>query len=146
MLIASFGLLVSRRGRAQTDGAVKYVAINLVATTALLVGIGLLYGLTGTLNLADLHAKAGRIEAGPVKDAVAVLLVFAFAVKAALFPLFFWLPASYHTTVGVDLGDLLGPAHEGGRLRADPDPDARVPVVAGRCHHPASRASPCSRW
>ncbi len=98
MLIASFGLLVSRRGRAQTDGAVKYVAINLVATTALLVGIGLLYGLTGTLNFADLHSKVARIESAPLADAVAVLLVFAFAVKAALFPLFFWLPASYHTT------------------------------------------------
>lgn len=98
MLIATFGLLVSRPGRAQTDGAVKYVAINLVATTALLVGIGLLYGLTGTLNLADLHGKVARIESGALRDAVAVLLLLAFAVKAALFPLFFWLPASYHTT------------------------------------------------
>ena len=98
MLIATFGLLVSRRGRAQTDGAVKYVAINLVATTALLVGIGLLYGLTGTLNMADLHTKTAAITDGPVKDAVALLLVIAFGVKAALFPFFFWLPASYHTT------------------------------------------------
>ncbi len=97
MLIATFGLLVSRRGRAQTDGAVKYVALNLVATTAILVGVGLLYGLTGTLNFADLHAKTRSLE-GPLVDAVAVLLVTAFAVKAALFPLFFWLPASYHTT------------------------------------------------
>ncbi len=98
MLIATFGLLVSRRGRAQTDGTVKYVAVNLVATTALLVGIGLLYGLTGTLNFADLNGKVALVEPGAVKDGVAMLLVLAFAVKAALFPLFFWLPASYHTT------------------------------------------------
>jgi multicomponent Na+:H+ antiporter subunit D len=97
MLISSFGLLVVGGGRAQLDGAVKYVGLNLIATVAFLSGVGLLYGATGALNMADLHGKLeGRAMETPIL-AAAAFLVFAFASKAALFPLFFWLPASYHT-------------------------------------------------
>ncbi len=97
MLIASFGLLVVGGGRAQLDGAVKYVGLNLVATVAFLSGVGLLYGATGALNMADLHVRLeGRTMETPIL-ASAAFLIFAFASKAALFPLFFWLPASYHT-------------------------------------------------
>ncbi|MEL6773250.1 MAG: proton-conducting transporter membrane subunit [Pseudomonadota bacterium] len=97
MLISSFGLLVIGGGRAQIDGAVKYVALNLVGTLAFLSGVGLLYGTAGTLNMADLGVKlAGRMDETAVLGA-AGLLMFAFAAKAALFPVFFWLPASYHT-------------------------------------------------
>lgn len=97
MLIASFGLLVIGGERDELDGAVKYVALNLIATVAFLSGVGLLYGATGALNMADLHGRlAGRVMETPVAAAAAFLL-FAFAAKAALFPLFFWLPASYHT-------------------------------------------------
>ncbi len=97
LLMASFGLLVLGGDRVQIDGAVKYVAINLVSTTLLLVAIGLLYGLTGTLNLADLHQKVPQIEDTALRDAVAALFFVAFGIKAAIFPLFFWMPASYHT-------------------------------------------------
>jgi multicomponent Na+:H+ antiporter subunit D len=97
ILISSFGLLVIGGGKAQIDGAVKYVGLNLIATVAFLSGVGLLYGATGALNMADLHDKlAGRTTEAPV-IAAAALLVFAFGSKAALFPAFFWLPASYHT-------------------------------------------------
>jgi len=97
MLIGSFGLLVIGGGRAQIDGAVKYVALNLVGTLAFLTGVGLLYGTTGTLNMADLAVKLqGRLDETAVLGA-AGLLIFAFSAKAALFPVFFWLPASYHT-------------------------------------------------
>jgi multicomponent Na+:H+ antiporter subunit D len=97
ILISSFGLLVIGGGKAQLDGAVKYVGLNLIATVAFLSGVGLLYGATGALNMADLHDKlAGRTTEAPV-IAAAALLVFAFGSKAALFPAFFWLPASYHT-------------------------------------------------
>lgn len=97
MLIASFGLLVVGGGRDELDGAMKYVGLNLIATVAFLSGVGLLYGATGALNMADLHARlAGRGMETPIVASAAFLL-FAFASKAALFPLFFWLPASYHT-------------------------------------------------
>jgi multicomponent Na+:H+ antiporter subunit D len=97
MLICSFGLLVLKGGAAQIDGAVKYAALNLLATVAFLAGVGLLYGTTGELNMAALRgAVAGRLAETAVL-APAALLLFAFSVKAGLFPLFFWLPASYHT-------------------------------------------------
>ena len=97
MLICSFGLLALKGGRAQIDGAVKYAALNLLATIGFLAGVGLLYGATGALNMADLRgAVAGRLEETAIL-APAALLLFAFSAKAGLFPLFFWLPASYHT-------------------------------------------------
>ncbi|RED17837.1 Na+/H+ antiporter subunit D [Pontivivens insulae] len=97
MLIASFGLLVVGGTKKQADGAVKYVGLNLIATLAFLSGVGLLYGIAGTLNMADLGLRLeGRQEETAVLVS-AVLLLFAFGAKAAMFPVFFWLPASYHT-------------------------------------------------
>ncbi len=97
MLIGSFGLLVIGGSRAQLDGAVKYVGLNLIATVAFLSGVGLLYGATGALNMADLNGKIAGREGETAIIASAAFLVFAFGSKAALFPAFFWLPASYHT-------------------------------------------------
>ncbi|MEO0993420.1 MAG: proton-conducting transporter membrane subunit [Pseudomonadota bacterium] len=96
MLIASFGLLVMGGSRAELDGGVKYVALNLVATIMFLTAIGLIHAITGTLTMADLPARL--IGADPAAVAGASMLLFgAFAAKAGLFPLFFWLPAAYHT-------------------------------------------------
>ena len=97
MLMASFGLLVWRQTPAQFDAAVKYVVINLLATLLLLMGLALLYGLTGTLNIAHVHQKILGHEAANMVTAVAFILMAAFGIKAGLFPLFFWLPAAYHT-------------------------------------------------
>ncbi|QGG79373.1 Na+/H+ antiporter subunit D [Litorivicinus lipolyticus] len=97
MLIASFGLLVVGGKSIQIDGAVKYVGLNLIATTAMLAGIGLIYGATGGLNLAHLHLLLDGRGGEPAVLTAAALLLFAFATKSAMFPLFFWLPAAYHT-------------------------------------------------
>lgn len=97
MLIASLALLIAGASKEQLDGAVKYAALSLVATTLFLAGIGLLYGLTGTLNMADLHVRVQDVENTGLVTAVAVVFIVAFGIKAAVFPLFFWLPASYHT-------------------------------------------------
>jgi len=97
LLIASFGLLVIGGTKAQTDGAVKYVALNLVATSLFLLATGLIYGLAGTLNMADLARAVPRIGNVGALNAAAAMLLAAFGMKAAVFPLFFWLPASYHT-------------------------------------------------
>jgi multicomponent Na+:H+ antiporter subunit D len=61
------------------------------------VTIGLVYGLTGTVNLADLSGRLAELESEGLIAAVAAMLLIAFGIKAALVPLFFWLPASYHT-------------------------------------------------
>ncbi|MEQ8968381.1 MAG: Na+/H+ antiporter subunit D [Azospirillaceae bacterium] len=97
MLIASFGLMIVGGTRAQIDGAVKYVCLNLIATIAFLMGVALVYGATGTLNMADLAVAVPALGADTTVTATAALFLFAFGVKAALFPVFFWLPASYHT-------------------------------------------------
>jgi len=96
MLISSFGLLILGGRAEQIDGGVKYVALNLVSTILFLSGVGLLYGMTGTLNMADLASAVDEADQG-LLTVVAMAFMIAFGVKAALFPLFFWLPASYHT-------------------------------------------------
>ena len=97
MLMASFGLLVWGQTPPQFDAAVKYVVINLLATLLLLMGLALLYGLTGTLNMAHMHQIISTHEVKPLLTAVAFVFMAAFGIKAGLFPLFFWLPAAYHT-------------------------------------------------
>ncbi|MXQ09458.1 Na+/H+ antiporter subunit D [Alphaproteobacteria bacterium GH1-50] len=97
MLIASFGLLVMGGSREQIDGGVKYVALNLISTILFLTGIGILYGMTGTLNMADLAVTVPEVENQAMVTVVAMMFMVAFGVKAAVFPLFFWLPAAYHT-------------------------------------------------
>lgn len=97
MLIASFGLLVQGGTRAQLDAGVKYVVLNLLVTTLFLMGVGFLYGLTGTLNMADLARTLPTVGNTGLVTTLAVLFLLAFGAKAAVFPLFFWLPAAYHT-------------------------------------------------
>eukprot|EP01036_Dinobryon_divergens_P006647 gene6647-8830_t len=96
MLIASFGLIVIAGQPIQLDGAVKYGVLNLLATTLFLIGLGLLYGQLGTLNMADIIGRAVRADPAPLA-ATAALFALAFGMKAAIFPVNAWLPASYHT-------------------------------------------------
>lgn len=96
-LISSFGLMVLGGRREQLDGAIKYAFLNLLATTFLLISIALLYGLTGTLNMADLSGKVAALPASTSIETIALLLLLSLGMKAALFPLHFWLPAAYHT-------------------------------------------------
>jgi multicomponent Na+:H+ antiporter subunit D len=97
LLIASFVLLVLGNERRQLDGAVKYVGINLASSIIFLAAVGLLYGHTGTLNMADASGRIAELRGSGVEATLATLFIMAFGIKAALFPLFFWLPAAYHT-------------------------------------------------
>jgi multicomponent Na+:H+ antiporter subunit D len=97
MLIASFVLLALGGDRAQLEGAFKYVTLNLVSSALFLAAVGLLYGAAGTLNMADLAVKLRTAEEHALENALAMLFLTTFGIKAAIFPLFFWLPASYHT-------------------------------------------------
>lgn len=99
LLISSYGLLVLGNDRPQLDGAVKYGILNLIGTNLFLIGTGLLYGILGTLNMADIAMKISQLDAPAhgTLATVAALYLLAFAMKAAAFPVNFWLPASYHT-------------------------------------------------
>lgn len=97
MVLASFVLLTMGGSRKQMDGAVKYVSMNLIASMLFLAGIGLLYGKAGTLNMADLAVKMRESGDSVLINSSAMLFFVAFSIKAAVFPFFFWLPASYHT-------------------------------------------------
>lgn len=97
LLMASFVLIALGGGRENIEGAVKYVVLNLLASTLFLSGVGLLYNLAGTLNMADLARQLPTLQALNQVTLVAILFLIAFGIKAAAFPLFFWLPASYHT-------------------------------------------------
>src|SRR5919106_4932284 len=97
MLMASFVLLALGGERPQMEGAIKYVTLNLIASAIFLAAVGLLYGAVGTLNMADLAQKLREPEAADFITTIAMLFLVAFGIKAGIFPLFFWLPASYHT-------------------------------------------------
>lgn len=97
LLIASFGLLVLGSERGQIDGATKYGFLNLVATTLFLIATAYLYGIFGTLNMADIAVKARHAADSQPLMTLATLYLLAFGMKAAAFPVNFWLPASYHT-------------------------------------------------
>ena len=100
LLIASYGLMLHGQGRARLKAGVQYVIVNIVGSSLFLVALGLLYALTGTLNMADMGqrvAQLGPDDQGLLRIA-ALLLVSVFALKAALVPLHLWLPRTYAVT------------------------------------------------
>ena len=97
ILIASFGLIVLGGSALELGAAVKYAALNIVPTTVLLIAVALVYGMTGTLNMADVARALPGLEDRTAPRVVFLLMLVAFGSKAAIFPLFFWLPASYPT-------------------------------------------------
>lgn len=95
LLTASFVLLVLGNERIQVVACAKYAIINLLSSASFLLSAALLYGLTGTLNMADLHQVLTEEPLTPLHHGVMATLVFGFGLKAAAFPLSFWLPVSY---------------------------------------------------
>ena len=97
LLAASYGLLLHASGRARVKAGLQYIAVNLASSMLFLIGVGLMYSVTGTLNMADLSAKAAALGADDLafyKVGLAILLV-AFLTKAGIWPLSFWLPTAY---------------------------------------------------
>jgi len=97
LLAASYGLALHGSGVARVKASLHYVAVNLAASSLFLIGAALIYGVTGTLNLADLAARVPLVGAGDrgLLEAGAGILGVAFLVKAAMWPLGFWLPTTY---------------------------------------------------
>lgn len=81
----------------QMEGAIKYVTMNMLASVIFLTAIGILYGITGTLNIADLALKVEQVENRGLVTVTSLLFFIGFGIKSAVFPLYFWLPSSYHT-------------------------------------------------
>jgi len=97
LLIASYGLLLHGAGSARLKASVHYVAFNLTGSALFLIAVSLLYALTGTLNMADLAERIPKLppDRTLLVQSAALLLLVVFGVKAAVLPLFFWLPATY---------------------------------------------------
>src|SRR5690606_27806125 len=97
LLIASYALLVHGNGARQVKAGMAYVVLNLVGSSLFLLGVGTLYGLLGSLNMADLAARIAQAPEAdaPLLEAAGYLLLVVFGLKAAILPLHFWLARAY---------------------------------------------------
>lgn len=97
LLTASYGLMLHGSGKERIGAGLHYIAVNLVASFFLLIAIAIIYGVTGTLNLADLAQRAQSLIGADraLFDSAAAILGIAFLIKAAAWPLNFWLPKTY---------------------------------------------------
>jgi multicomponent K+:H+ antiporter subunit D len=100
LLIASYGLLVHGDGRARILAGLRYVTLNLVGSALFLIAAGLIYGLTGTLNLADLSGRLAALDglAAQLGQAALGVLLTVFMLKAGLMPLGLWMSRTYPVT------------------------------------------------
>lgn len=97
LLVASYGLMLHGSGRERVGAGLHYIAVNLVASFLLLIALAIIYGLSGTLNMADLAVRVAEFSAPDRRlfEAGAAILGVAFLIKAAAWPLNFWLPPAY---------------------------------------------------
>ena len=97
LLIASYGLLMHGKGSKRTVPGLHYVVLNLIGSAIFLIAVGMIYSVTGTLNMADLAQKIPQVAPGnlPIVEAGGMLLLVVFGLKAAIIPLCFWLPNAY---------------------------------------------------
>jgi len=97
LLIASYGLMLHGAGADRLKAGMQYVVVNLTGSALFLVGVGMIYSVTGTLNMADLAIQVANIAPGDAAllRAGALVLLLVFCVKAAMVPIHFWLPGTY---------------------------------------------------
>ncbi|MEC9483554.1 MAG: monovalent cation/H+ antiporter subunit D [Halomonas sp.] len=97
LLIASYALLVHGGGKSRIHSAFHYVALNLAGSALFLIAVGVLYGATGTLNMADMATRIATLDPSQTGLARigALLLLVVFGLKSAMLPLYFWLPRAY---------------------------------------------------
>ncbi len=97
MLAASYGLALHGSGPARVKAGLHYIAVNLLASSLFLIGVSLIYGVTGTLNMADLAERITQVAPHDrmLLEAGAAVLGVAFLIKAGMWPLNFWLAPTY---------------------------------------------------
>ncbi|RUO75519.1 monovalent cation/H+ antiporter subunit D [Pseudidiomarina taiwanensis] len=102
LLISSYALLMHGGGKLKLRATLHYVLLNLTGSAIFLISLGVLYGITGTLNMADMANKVAALtgDEALIARAGGLLLLIVFGLKAALLPLYFWLPQAYAMTTG----------------------------------------------
>jgi multicomponent K+:H+ antiporter subunit D len=97
LLLSSYALLLHGGGAKRAKFGLHYVVLNLAGSALFLIAVSVLYGLTGTLNMADMALKVAKLNPAdaPIVATAAVLLLIVFGLKAAIVPLYFWLPRAY---------------------------------------------------
>ena len=97
LLIASYTLLIHGGDKQKTEANVHYVILNLIGSSLFLFALGTLYGITGTLNIADMSMRISQLSGGNqlIAQAGGSLLLIVFGLKSAMLPLHFWLPKTY---------------------------------------------------
>ncbi|WP_082233761.1 Na+/H+ antiporter subunit D [Halobacillus massiliensis] len=95
LLMASYGLIVLGNGKVQLGESLKYVLINLFSSILFVTTIAFLYSVVGTVNMAQVAQRVQEVDQPGVLTTIAILFFFVFATKAAVFPLYYWLPKPY---------------------------------------------------
>ncbi|WP_309297450.1 Na+/H+ antiporter subunit D [Lysinibacillus piscis] len=96
LLMSSYLLIVLGGEKEQLKGSIKYILINVISSALFVITVAFLYSVVGTLNMADIASKIAAIHQPGIITVIAVLFLMVFGLKAAIFPLYFWLPTSYH--------------------------------------------------
>lgn len=110
LLMASYGLITLGGGKEQLRESLKYVLINLFSSIVFVTTVAFLYSVVGTVNMAHIAQRVHEVEQEGILTAIGIILFFVFATKAALFPLYYWMPKSYvvpNTVVSSLFGALL---------------------------------------
>jgi multicomponent K+:H+ antiporter subunit D len=102
LLLSSYALLMQAGSARRAKAGLHYVILNVTGSAIFLIAVATLYGLTGTLNMADLAVRVAAADAdtAPFIGIAALLLFIVFGLKAAVFPLYFWLPSAYSSAHG----------------------------------------------
>lgn len=95
LLMSSYLLIVLGGEKGQLKGSIKYILINVISSALFVITVAFLYSVVGTLNMADIAVKIADINQPGIITVIAVLFLMVFGLKAAIFPLYFWLPTSY---------------------------------------------------
>jgi len=95
LLMASYLLIVLGGEKAQLQESIKYILVNVISSALFVITVAYLYSVVGTLNMADISLKIADIQQPGILTVIAVLFLLVFGMKAAIFPLYFWLPSAY---------------------------------------------------
>lgn len=95
LLMASYLLIVLGGEKAQLRESIKYILVNIISSALFVITVAYLYSVVGTLNMADISLKIAEVNQPGILTVIAVLFLLVFGMKAAIFPLYFWLPGAY---------------------------------------------------